>query len=220
MKTKLLILAACVFTGVGAWAADTTITFTTPESPRFNTTTGYIDWAQVSSRSGSRLISVYGYNSGPAQFVQLYNATNGPAVQILDTAVTPPYVDLSGGMGTGDAIRFTNTDVVATAKIYYLRQFTNAASAQGIKYHLYDTRAHALNAASTTGIVTIANDLQTGFAHLVPKHTFAVAANDNFSCIIQGSGMGFGRGIAVAVSTTAPVFTAGQTNITICATYY
>lgn len=216
MKTTLLLLAACVFTGVVSWAADVTTVFTTMDSPRANAS-GYIDWAQVSNRQGSRLINVFGYNSGPQQWLQFYNSTNGIVLAIGDSSDANNTFDVSNGGGAvylGEPLQLTNTIAGITAGIYYARPTTNSTTV----FQLYDTRAHALNYASTTGIKNVTADAQTGNIQMLPRHTMAIAGADNYSWIIPGTGMGFGQGIVIAASTTGPTFTPPSTNITICAT--
>lgn len=52
----------------------------------------------------------------------------------------------------------------------------------------------------------------------VPMHTFAVAATDNYSCIIPLTGINFSSGIMALVSTTGPTLTLGAKNVTMLAT--
>jgi hypothetical protein len=208
-----LVVAVCALLR-GAWAAEPTMLFTTTDSPRMSSS-GYIDWAQVSTSRGARLISVFGYNSGPQQWVQLYNSSNGIVVVIADsTASTKLWSASSSNIFIGEPLQFTNTIGTAAAGIYFARPITNSS----LWFQLYDTRAHAINTASTTGILTPSTDGLSGNVHQLPRHTFAVAATDNFSFIVPDTGMQFGQGIVVAASTTGPTFTPPSTNITICAT--
>jgi hypothetical protein len=214
MKRILCLLAACAIQGCSAWAADATITFTTTDSPRI-ASTGYIDWAQVSTKQGSRLINVFGYNSGGQQWIQLYNSSNGVVLPITDSFDSENTFVTSGYVYIGEPVQFTNTIAGVTAGIYFARPVTNSV----VKFQVYDTRAHALNAAATTGIKDVTSDLASGNIQLLPRHTFAVASTDNYSFIVPGTGMGFGQGVVIAASATGPTFTPSGTNVTICATY-
>jgi hypothetical protein len=165
MKRLLCLLAACAFQGCSAWAADPTITFTTADSPRI-ASTGYIDWAQVTTKTGCRLINVFGYNSGPQQWVQLYNSSNGIVVAIADSQATAKLWSAnSSNIFIGEPLQFTNTIGTAAAGIYYARPLTNSS----LWFQLYDTRAHAINPAATTGILTPSTDGLSGNAHLLPR---------------------------------------------------
>ncbi len=210
---RIILLAVCVLYWVSAWAAESTITFTTQDSPRV-TSSGYVDWVQVVNKPGCRLLNVFGYNSGPQQWVQLYNSTNGIVISVVDS--TAANKTITGGVGVylGEPLQLTNTTAGVGAGIYYARPITNSQ----VIFQLYDTKAHAVNSAATTGIQTT-TDAGSGNIQLLPRHTFAVAQTDNYSFIIPGTGMGFGAGIVVAASTTGPTFTPPSTNITICATY-
>lgn len=61
--------------------------------------------------------------------------------------------------------------------------------------------------------------LGTPLAGAVPMHTFGIAAADNYSVIVPLTGINFGNGVFVAVSSTGPLYTAaGSKDVTMLAT--
>lgn len=192
----LLLIGSC-------YAQPATQTYSSVQSaPRADSTSNYADWWQVVKGPGT-VISVFGYNSGGQQFVQLFDAggTNGP------------YVNFSGFSASADT--FTNT-TAAELRLGQRLQVTNVVGgvSAGIYYAIpmtsttYKLATTLANAQAGTGI-DLSGSTGSGIMFHLPLDSFAVGAADNFSCIIQNSGLVVGKGLVVAVSTTAATFTPG-----------
>lgn len=185
----------------------------TNEAPRADTTTNYVDWWQV--RVGAlTLISLFGYNSGAQQWIQLFDAAVSPTIAITDTDdSTDIFTAASHGLNTGQRVQVSGISGITDATICYVRKVSVST------FSLYDTLAHAMDSSSTTGRLNPDTPSDTGTITLVPIHTFAIGATDNYSCIISVTGVEFSKGLIAAVSSTGPLYTAGAAkNVTMLGT--
>lgn len=177
---------------------------------RADTTSNFTDWELIRAGRGE-LLSLFGYNSGAAQFIQIFDSAVGPVVTISATvAATDIATAASHGLHTGQRVHLPSDLAGVTAGIYYV----NKISANTL--YLYDTKANAITGgasgrANFTGVAS-------GTLNLIPKHTFAIGGADNFSCVIPVTGLGFDNGVVVANSSTGPLYTAGSKDVTYCAT--
>lgn len=202
----------CLFV-VSAFAGEqATQTLSSQANPRTSTVTGYMDYWSVAQRN-CRVISIYGYNSGPQQWVQLFDTGQSNAVlSITAWSGTPTYTNGAHNLSMAQPIQFTNTVNGITAGIYYARPIDLNS------FQVFDTAAHA-NGSGTTGRQGSGGASGTGTALLLPTHSFAVASADNYSCIVQNTGFSFGKGLLISTSSTGPTYTpTGTTNITACVT--
>jgi hypothetical protein len=193
--------------------ADVTQVFSSKDAPRVSLTTGYVDYWQVKA-APCRMVSLFGYNSGAQQFVQIFDtAQSNAAVAITSWSATPTYTAGAHSLSLGQPIQFTNTVNGITAGIYYARPITTDT------LQVFDTYAHAVNGTATTGRQGSGGVTGTGTALLLPTHSFAAAGTDNFSCLVAGSGIQVGKGLLIATSSTGGTYTpSGTTNLTVCAT--
>lgn len=183
----------------------------TLSAPRADATTNYVDWWAV--RAGTQtLLSLFGYNSGAQQYIQVFDAEAGPTVAITDTdATTDIFTAANHGLSTGQRVEVDGITGITDGTLAYV----NKVDANNFK--LYDTLANSL-VGGATGRLNPTSAGDTGTISLLPLHTFAIGATDNYSCIVPVSGVGFGKGVVVAVSTTAPRYTAGAKEVTMCGT--
>lgn len=187
-------------------------TFSTLDATRRDTTTGLVDWMLVKKAAGV-LLSLFGFNNGAQQWVQLFDVTSAGLFtgDITDT-------DNSPGVGycVGDAPGFVNGQAISLTGIAGLTTgYARMASTDA--FQVYDTREHAI-AGGATGLLLMDNLGDTGSWALLPLHTFAIGAADNFSVVVPVTGIGFSNGLAVAVSTTGALYTAGAKDVTFCGT--
>lgn len=219
---KRAILYICIVAGL-LWrltpasraeeVGGNTATFgSTQAASRADPTSNYIDWWQV--RTGPGLImSVFGYNSGPQQWLQIYDSPQGPTVAVTawdQTAKT--FTATNHGLSNGERVQLTNTVASITAGFYYVG-YTNS-----FQFYLYDTAAHAY-AGGATGLQNVSGATSTATFQRLPIHTFAIAASDNFSCIVPVTGITCEKGIVLADSTTAATYTGGNKNFTAMITF-
>lgn len=191
--------------------------FSSKDATRRSSSTGYVDYMTVRTNP-CELISLFGYNSGADQFLQLYDQNgswvpggNHPILRsVTDTNATTNLVTVNGASLTaGDylgAVYLTGVTGVS---------FAYAVAISATTVALYPTVADAM---AQTNRVDLTQNSETGSFSLVPVHTFAIGATDNYSCIIPVTGIPFGRGLIVAVSTAGPLYTAGAKEVTICGT--
>ena len=202
--SKVAVLAVALLCAAYLPAQNVqTMTFGSISSaPRSDITTGLVDMWMV--RPGPcKLVSLFGYNNGPKQFVQIFDCpnTNGPildvscagagTVEFFMTTTRP------SGLVTGTKLNFTNAICGLGPGVTFVGRYTNTSTS---KFCLYDSLAHAL-AGGTTGLQIPSGGASGGYVSLCPIHTFAVAASDNFSMIIPVTGMAFGSGLAISGSS-------------------
>ena len=214
IRPALLMVALALALAGQAWAQSTIWTASsTMSAPRVGAS-NYIDWWVV--RAGpTKLISVFGYNGGPLQYLQFFDNPNGPVLNITAwDNVNNNFTNANHALTTGQRVQLTNTVAGITAGIYYARPYTTNA------FYLYDTYAHAIATGSETGLKTVSGGSSTATMLLVPLHSMAMAASDNYSIMITGTGMGFGKGLTIANSTTPATYTTpGLSNFTATVTY-
>jgi hypothetical protein len=193
----------------------------TATAARADTTSNYVDWWAVYAGPAT-LISCFGYNSGAQQWLQFYDSANGPTVAVTSwDASSDKFTATNHGLSIGQRIQLTGTVATIAAGIYYVGLDTNSlagAVTNSVAFYVYDTLANA-KAGGSTGRQNIVGATSTATLNLLPLHTFAIAATDNYSCIVPDTGMSFGKGIVIANSTTGPTYTAGSKNVTIMVTY-
>lgn len=220
-----LLLIALLWPGLAqAQVVGTTATFgSTQAAARADTTSNYVDWWQVRTGPGL-LISVFGYNSGAQQWLQFFDSAHGPTVAVTAWDSTLDVLRCTNhGLVLGDRIQLTGTVAGIAAGIYYVHPLSNDSSFplgadRDNDFFLYDTLAHA-RAGGATGLEDVTGATSTATLNRLPVHTFAIAATDNYSCVVISTGMSFDRGIVVANSTTAATYTAGSKNLTIFVTF-
>lgn len=212
MKRILFTLAVCFLLGSVLRAADVPAvqSYSSIQAPRVLNTTGLIDYWQLGNgaKFNAKLLSLFGYNSGSAGFINIFNTSHtNPVFSITGfDNVNQWYTNVPANiLATGDAIQLTNTLGGNAAAIYWVSQLTSNT------FFLNSTRAASLNFNADKGP---SGSSASTFANLVPVHSFKVAATDNYSCIVPTTGIPFGRGIMIATSTTAGTWTVGGTNIT------
>lgn len=219
MKRFLFALAALALAFAMPLRAQSTLTLgSTAQAPRTSPTSNYVDWWLVNP-GPCKLISIFGYNSGSQGWVQIFDAgtANGAALPVSynSGAANNEWLCANHGLTTGQRVQVTNTLAGVSAGIYYARPLTSTL------FYLYDTLAHSQAAGAVISGATgqqVVTGTGSGYQALVPVHSFAVAANDNFSLIVPVSGMVFGHGLTVAGSTTAATYTPGGTNLVITCT--
>lgn len=208
MKTYLSFFGALLvcLSGYG----QSTLTFgSTTSAPRADATSNLVDWWSVKAAPVS-LMSCFGYNNGSQQFLQFFDAPDSPLITVSGFSATQDCftnatTSASAMLNTGDRVQLTNTVAGSAAGIYY------AISTNGSRFLIATTLANAR--AGTAIDLTGATAAATLFR--LPVHVMAIGAADNFSVIVPDSGMGFGRGIIAAVSTTAATYTAGAKDLTL-----
>jgi hypothetical protein len=209
MKPFFIALLTALVLPLGA--AESTQLLSSKDAPRVSNVTGLVDFWSVTTKP-CKLISLYGYNSGSAGFVEVFDtASTNPVIRITGfDSISGLYTNTPGGVfGIGDAIQLTNTLGGQPAGIYWVSPLTTNA------FYLNSTRAKAL---TFTQDKLASGASAAGSMYLVPNHSFAVASADNYSCVVQNTGLPMGRGLLIATSTTAGTYTTGGTNITAMAT--
>lgn len=179
------------------------------DAPRADTTTNLVDWWQARIGPG-QLMALFGFNNNAArQYLQVFdvNCAQGPTLGIgdSDNAAMTLNTDLSHFLTTGQRVQVTDILGPTDNLIYYARVINASRLA------LYDTLAHALNTAATTGRVAITNNGDTGTLKYIPKQSFSVGASDNYSFVIPVRGSAFNAGLLLAQSTTPGFYTAPAT---------
>lgn len=212
LLTTLLSLGLLIGNAVAQAVTTPTATLgSTQSASRADTTSNYVDWWQINT-GPSQLISLFGYNSGAQQYLQIFDSSAGPTVAVTAwVAATDIFTAAAHGLTTGERVQLTGTVAGISAGIYYA-QWISADT-----FYLYDTLAHA-QAGGATGRSDVTGATSTATLNRLPIHTFAIAATDNYSFIVPVVGMTCGKGIVVANSTTAATYTAGSKNVTIVAT--
>lgn len=203
----IVSLASSVPLELQAGLQSSFVSSSTQNAPRADTTSNYVDWWQVRNGPGI-FISCFGYNSGAAQFVQLFDTRTGPQIAVTAwDATLDTFTVTNHGLLAGTRIQLTNAIAGIAAGIYYASGATNATANATNQFYLYDTAAHAI-AKGATGLQDVTGGTGTGTMQLLPIHSFAVASADNFSCIIPITGAPYTRGLAVALSSSGPTYTA------------
>lgn len=217
MKTTLAVLAA-VLVALGSYAqpAGNTLTFSSiQQAPRTSTTTDLVDWWTVYTKPCT-LVNCFGYNNGAQQFLQFFDtaSSNGPTIQVSGFSATTGQEwftnSLSGALSPGgevklgERVQLTN-DFAAPAGIYFAVT-TNIVGVFRLATSLANAQAGVCQDL-TNGVSN------AGFLVRVPTHSMAIGAADNFSIIVPSSGMGFGKGVCAAVSSTAGTYTAGAKDL-------
>lgn len=216
---KLLLSIALLLAIMPARAADLTYTASSAyDAARTDTTTGLVDYWQVYPQAQT-VISVFGYNNGASQFLQMFDSTNAvPTVAVTAwNATADTFTAANSGLRTGQPIQVTTTTAGLSAAIYYVGMSNLSVSV----FYLYDTKAHAISGAPTggaTGLQNLTGGSSTATLNLVPFHTLAIAAADNYWAIVPSTGISLGSGCLLAVSTTAVTYTAGAKDVTIMVT--
>jgi len=189
-------------------------TFSHKDAPRLDLATGYVDWFAVRKRS-CVLLSLFGYNSGAAQFIHLFDAGNGAPTGTITKADESSWDEgqlPSAGHGLQDGDKVVITDIAGIAAgILFAHSSTIGSNA----FSVHATLADAMTGANPD--IPDAGDDGGTFTH-VPLHTFAIGAQDNYSVIVPRTGINFSSGLVVAVSTTGPLYTAGAKEATMCGT--
>lgn len=222
MKTILLCLSLLLGLSARGQANITLSSLTAQSATRRSASTALIDYWQARPSPGV-LISLFGFNNGAQQYIQLFDTTNAaPLVNISSwNSTLDNFTNNVHGLSIGQPVQLSTNTAGVTAGIYYVGFTTNSSGVVVVEpnsFYLYDTVAHAV-AATTVGRqdVTTATGSVAVF-NLVPFHTFAVAATDNYSCIVPSTGINFGKSLLIAVSTTAGTYTAGAKDVTMLAT--
>lgn len=201
LTTAVYLFAAVAFLPSAEAAETKSLSSSTDASAsRTSLTTGYVDAWQVGPGSVT-LVSLFGYNSGSQQFVQLYDCTNtaAPTVAVSGFSSTAEtFTNTAHGLSTGQKIQLTGTVAGSSAGIYFVI-VTDAN-----RFQIASTLA---NARAGTA-VDLTGSTATATLNLVPVHYLAVGAADNFSCIVPQTGMKFGKGLLITLSTTGPLYTA------------
>lgn len=173
-----------------------------------------VDW-WVPLLKGTILVSLYGFNSGVQQYLQLFDSFLGPTTTFdsADSATEIVTCSNAPGLTLGEAIQTSGLVGVSDGAVSYVRPITPST------FTLYDTRAHAMALGATTGRRNItAND--GGTITFLPVHTMVIGATDNYSMIIPVTGFPLTRGLTLALSSTAGVYTAsGSTDASMFGTY-
>lgn len=210
---KTLFLCLSLLAGfVGPAFGQSQMLGSTTTAPRADTTSNYVDWWLVRG-SGTIVYSVFGYNSGAQQWLQLFDSATGPTVAVTAwSAAADTFTCASHGLSTGNRIQLTGTVATIAAGIYYV------LTVDGDTFSIYDTLAHA-QTGGATGKQDIVGGTSTATLNRLPTHVFAIGAADNYSCVVPTTGAGFSKGLVIANSTTAATYTAGSKNITIFVTY-
>lgn len=210
---KTLFLCFWLVVGLAGSAFGQIITKgSTSTAARADTASNYVDWWLVNAQP-TIVYSVFGYNSGAQQWLQIYDSASGPTVAVtawdstLDT-----FTCATHGLSTGQRIQLTGTVAGIAAGIYYVGQVDAST------FYIYNTLANA-QALGSTGKQDLTGGTSTATLNRLPTHTFAIAASDNFSCIIPATGATLGKGLVIANSTTAATYTAGSKNLTLLVTY-
>lgn len=185
-------------------------TFSSRDGSRTDTTTGYVDYLE-GKRGPGVLLSLFGYNSGAQQWLHLFDVgTGAPTLAISSASGGDSWFEAVGhGVLTGDKLVITNIAGIASNRFWF------AGRIDANLFSIHPTLADAL--ANING-QTPSSASDPGTATHVPFHTFAIAATDNFSVIVPVTGIGFGKGLVAANSTTGPLYTAGAKNVTMCGT--
>lgn len=214
MKTLFALLAAVLVT-LGSYAQPgNSLTFSSiQQAPRASTTTQLVDWWTVYTHPCT-LVNCFGYNNGGQQYLQFFDtgSSNGPTIQVSGFSATQEWFTNSlsntlspgGEVKLGDRIQLTN-DFAAPAGIYFAVT-TNIAGV----FRLATTLANALAGTCQDLTNGVSN---AGFLVRVPTYSMAIGAADNFSIIVPSTGMGFGKGVCTAVSSTAATYTAGAKDL-------
>lgn len=221
MKTFLPRVAAhclaslCLLLFVGQAGAQGVLQSTiskgsTLDAPRADTSSNYVDWWQVRTNP-TVLVSVFGYNSGSQQWIQIFDSSSGPSLSVTCTASSDVFVLAGHGLTTGQRVQIGTGFGGVSAAIYYVNSVDTST------FYLYDTLAHAQTGGATGRQDVTSN--AAGTVLLIPVHTFAIAATDNYSCIVPLSGISVGKGLVIANSTTGPLYTAGSKNVTMLVNY-
>lgn len=178
------------------------ITFSSADSAasQMDTTTGFLDYYVVSGRP-CEVLSLFGYHQGGATaYVMLFDSTFFPQKSITNTNnATGAITSASHGLVTGDHVALTDITGLTTG-------WVNKGNTSTFKlYASFD------DAVSSTNVLLPTSNGDTGTVEIMPKHTLAIGAADNFSFIIPATGFGFGRGLVVALSSTPALFTPSTT---------
>jgi hypothetical protein len=207
-----LIALLLLLWSFGASAQPMTQTYSSlQQAPRADSSSNLVDWWLVKARP-TTMVSCFGYNNGSQQFLQFFDtaSTNGPLIYVSGMNSTAEFFtnSVTGGSGEvmmGERIQLTN-NFGAAAGIYYAVT-TNIAG-------VFRLATSLANAQAGT-VVNLTNNSSSGVLLRVPEHSMAMGAADNFSVIVPNTGMGFGKGIVAAVSTTAATYTAGAKDLTL-----
>lgn len=200
-----------VSSGFSQAVGNTATLGSTQVASRADTTSNYVDWWQARTGPGV-LISLFGYNSGAQQFLQIYDSSAGPTVSVTAwVAATDIFTAAGHGLKNTEKVQLTGTVAGISAGFYYVGLI------DADTFYLYDTIAHAVTAGAT-GRQDVTGATSTATLSRVPIHTFAIAATDNFSCVVPNTGMSCEKGVVVANSSTAATYTAGSKNLTLFVT--
>lgn len=170
----------------------------------------------VVKKGPTTLYSLYGYNAGSAQFIQIYDCTNAtPVIPIIgcdaqDDSMSSAALTEPNGLILGQRAQIASIQDI-TDGIYFIHPIAEDT------WTAYDTLAHCLTGGAT-GRQDVTNSADTGTLTLLPVQTWAVAGTANFTIPIPANGISFGHGLLIATSSTAGTYTAGTTNLVICGT--
>jgi hypothetical protein len=186
-------------------------TFSSRDASRLDTATGYVDFLEA-KRGAGVLLSLFGYNSGAAQFLQLFDvATGAPTLAITSGPDGgDAFFDAVGhGLLTGDKAIISGITGIADSRIWFLHRLS------ADRFTVHATLAEAI---SGTNAEEPDNQSDAGTLTHVPLHTALIGAGLNFSTVVPVTGLNFSRGLVAAVSTTGPLYTAGTKQLTMCGT--
>lgn len=210
MKTLFLCLSLAGLAGSAFGQIQTK--GSTASAPRADSTSNYVDWWLVNAQ-GTIVYSIFGYNSGSQQFLQIYDTTVGPTVAVTAwDATSDCFTNTAHGLSTGQRIQLTGTVAGISAGIYYVGYVEPNA------FSIYDTLAHA-QTGGATGKQDVTGGTSTATLNRLPIACQAIAGTDNYSWVIPMTGGTLGKGLVIANSTTAATYTAGSKNITILVTF-
>lgn len=197
-------------------------TFSSKNAPRLvtgtgNAMTGKIDYFSVRKGAGV-LLSLFGYNAGAQQWLQLFDTDAGAPTITLSKGDQSSWdagiMSLGGSqrLADGEPVIITGVGAITDAAILFAHQSTYGAG----NVSVHDTLADALTGDDP--LIPQTDDEDGGVLTFLPLHTFAIGAADNFSVIVPHTGINFSRGLVAAVSTTGPLYTAGAKDVTLCGT--
>jgi hypothetical protein len=153
----------------------------------------------IISTGPGRLLSLMGYNSGAAMFLQLFDLPRTPIITVTGSSNSQKIVtgDVTG-FSTGDRVRNVDIGGITTAGWVYIgKPYGNNGT-----FALYPGHASAM--ADTSRVSP--NDNQIGTMVAVPMHSQAIAAADNYSFIVPTTGIGLGRGLVIGISDQLPYY--------------
>lgn len=181
---------------------------------RRDATTNFIDYWTPVKKGPLTLLSLFGFSTNAStQWIQLFDHDGALTGSITDTddGTGELTVGANSGIHTGQ-------EVILGSIAGMTRGFAYVNSSTAIQ--VFDTYDHALKGASGTGIILPSSNGDTGTWTLIPFHTFAAGADNNYSMIIPVTGLTVSFGLCVANSSTEATYTAGAAkDITACGTF-